>query len=574
MNVAGPDQAAGWVIALACFFINFILAGLARSAGVLYVALIELYGASREAASSPFSIRVCVRNMSGPLIGLLGQKYGIRKVTTLGGFVAGLGSILCYFAPNITYITLFWGIIHGVGFGLSSVIHMMIIGQYFDKYKASALGLGYSGDCFGSFAFPSIIELLLKNYDIKGTFLILGGIVLNVVPMAMILKKPPWLESDKKKGTFQRNILDQQEFHVEIVSSDKNGLCDKGIPNEAFESSNEGLCETAGGEEDVTSIHSNNAVPFQNPSRVYRPSLSSYSSLRSQCIRKKTSDSSDSCQENTERRGSLPPLFEKEAFSVNHQQQKEPESIIQEEDEKGDGRKSRTTSNLSQLAYDIVHRVRTASFASQCTQDGYVPAINNADCTRDNTDELTLKQQPIDEKPPEEENMLKTLMRTNAKPIFVLISMSLAVYVFLFIGVFTVIIDYATDYGISQDEGKYLIIGFSVTDLIGRLSFGQVVDRKLLKTKNYAGMTMVLMGASMAIMPFNRSFYFMMTCMCVCGLIQGGTAIMFPILVTEYMEKNEESIAMGCLNFYGGLLMLPLSSMIGKYIYYYFLNFT
>ncbi|GFT59215.1 uncharacterized protein TNCV_3891641 [Trichonephila clavipes] len=50
---------------MACFFINFIMAGLARTAGVLYVALIELYGVSREAATTPFSIRVCVRNMTG-----------------------------------------------------------------------------------------------------------------------------------------------------------------------------------------------------------------------------------------------------------------------------------------------------------------------------------------------------------------------------------------------------------------------------------------------------------------------------------------------------------------------------
>lgn len=65
MAATGPDQAFGWVIALACFFINFIMAGLARTVGILYIAIIELYGVSREAATTPFSIRVCVRNMTG-----------------------------------------------------------------------------------------------------------------------------------------------------------------------------------------------------------------------------------------------------------------------------------------------------------------------------------------------------------------------------------------------------------------------------------------------------------------------------------------------------------------------------
>ncbi|GFS78989.1 hypothetical protein NPIL_269191 [Nephila pilipes] len=85
-----------------------------------------------------------------------------------------------------------------IGFGLSTVIHMMIINHYFDKYKASALGLGYSGDCFGTFAFPVIMENLLSTYGVRGTFSILGGIVLNVIPMALLLKKPPWIKDEKR----------------------------------------------------------------------------------------------------------------------------------------------------------------------------------------------------------------------------------------------------------------------------------------------------------------------------------------------------------------------------------------
>ncbi|CAL1273233.1 unnamed protein product, partial [Larinioides sclopetarius] len=157
-------------------------------------------------ATTPFSIRVCVRNFTGPLIGILGLKYGIRISTAVGGFIAALGGILCFFAPDVFWITVFWGIIHGVGFGMSTLIHMVTINHYFDKYKASALGLGYSGDCFGTFTFPVILEYLLTNYGVRGTFLILGGIVLNVIPMALLLRKPVWIKASKKSGNFSRNI--------------------------------------------------------------------------------------------------------------------------------------------------------------------------------------------------------------------------------------------------------------------------------------------------------------------------------------------------------------------------------
>ncbi|GFT40257.1 hypothetical protein NPIL_665851 [Nephila pilipes] len=76
---------------------------------------------------------------------------------------------------------------------------------------------------------------------------------------------------------------------------------------------------------------------------------------------------------------------------------------------------------------------------------------------------------------------------------------------------------------------------------------------------------MLLMGTLLAALPLKKSFNFMMVVMCMYGLVQEGTAIMFPILVSHYMDKSEESIAMGCLNFYGGLLMLSMAPMIGYF---------
>ncbi|GFT59208.1 uncharacterized protein TNCV_3891591 [Trichonephila clavipes] len=61
----GPDQGYAWVVAIGCFFINAILVGIARSVAVLYVALVEEYGITRQQATLPFSIRVSLRNLSG-----------------------------------------------------------------------------------------------------------------------------------------------------------------------------------------------------------------------------------------------------------------------------------------------------------------------------------------------------------------------------------------------------------------------------------------------------------------------------------------------------------------------------
>ncbi|XP_035232516.1 monocarboxylate transporter 9-like [Stegodyphus dumicola] len=645
-KTAGPDQGFGWVIALICFAINFILIGVARSVGMLYVSIIEEYHVPRESALRPFSIRVAIKFLAGPLIGLLGQKYGIRRITTAGGAVAAIGSILCYFAPNIFWITVFWGVIHGLGFGLSTVLHMMIISHYFDKYKASALGLGYSGDCFGTFVFPVIIEYLLSKYDVRGTFLILGGIVLNVVPLALLLKKPPWLCEGKKR----RKVIS--------IKTQTSKTSEKTHPKELTGYKNDGFenCETDLSSspshlpKNTKSINKQNELPIYQEAVVMNSAVSllnrknnSFSSLSGSVRSNKALPEYMDCfhhRDNFERHDSLPPVLEKEAnmtetqqtenenpeytLHMNNDHERKNEMDTTSFETTGSMRKRRTSSFVGQIAQEIVHKMRSASFASQVAQDGFITNINrdnqeesepeedeqseqitnerNEDQTSidfgssnkqmgqqlilsvadmklsESSKEQNLKPQQdifrtssikkLDSfrlKPKQQMSIFKMLLKTNTKPMFILISISMAVYAFLFIGVLTIIIDYAVDHGVDHDRGKYLVIGFSVTDLIGRLSFGQVIDRKLVKMKNYSGITMLLMGTFVTVLPLNSSFNFMMVCMCMYGFVQGGTAIMFPILVTYYMEKKEESIAMGCLNFYGGILMLLMAPMIGYF---------
>ncbi|PRD21877.1 UNVERIFIED_CONTAM: Slc16a12 [Trichonephila clavipes] len=122
-----------------------------------------------------------------------------------------------------------------LGYGLCNIIHILLINQYFDKYKGAAMGFAFSGDCFGTFAFPVILELLLENYGLNGTFLILGGIALNVIPAAMLLKTPDWLEEDTKA------ILDDPESKPSKL--DACGHLNKGFISESLPNLN--VCHKA-----------------------------------------------------------------------------------------------------------------------------------------------------------------------------------------------------------------------------------------------------------------------------------------------------------------------------------------
>ncbi|KAG8192785.1 hypothetical protein JTE90_019103 [Oedothorax gibbosus] len=662
--MSGPDSGRAWLVAGACWCINFVLVGLARSVAMLYVSLVEQYGITREQATLPFSIRVSLKNLAGPLIGLLGQKYGIRRVSSAGGVIAALGCFLCYFAPNIMWVTVLWGIVHGIGFGMANVIHMLIINQYFDKYRASALGLAYSGDCFGAFAFPIIIESLVENYDVKGTFLILSAILLNIVPMTLLLKKPPWLKTSAEK------LLIKDEKSTNIPQELK------GYDNEYCLKLDEDL--TPFQEDEYCSYNPSYGhlrIPNRHNSSIQ--SSSSFSSHGESLINgsfrshiKKFVPQSDSLIPVFEKELSIFPSDKDDFFSSQRLEEDDNEMVTNADSVNQQGSqatKRRRSSSISQIASELLHKVRSASFASQVVQDGFalnlgklaselnsgsttqsqsntrlgdkdldfqvfsistgqeiVPSpgrnVSNRSSSAPLTDNVffrkSSKPQPTiletqssvensDNDPPssrviftrkenkelimtvediklseaayfsdtnpqrqlpgKQPSILKLLIQTNLKPIFVLISMSMAVFAYSFIGVGIVLIDYAGDQGISHQLAKFLVVGFSATDLLGRLVFGVVIDKKLLKMKNYVSVVMVVMGVMTASLPLNPSFNYMMVCNCLIGVAVGGIAIMFPILVNHYMDENEGAVAMGSLNFYGGILALSMAPMIGHF---------
>ncbi|GBM26107.1 Monocarboxylate transporter 5 [Araneus ventricosus] len=174
---------------------------------------------------------LCGPTLWGPLVGAIGQRYGPRDVTIAGGVFASLGIILCTFAPNVIWITILWGGMHGIGVALGNTLFQVIVTQYFEKYRATASGLALSGACFGSFVFPILTEYMLNTLGLAGSFLVTGGLVLHVLPAAIMLKEPPWIQRDIKEKTKTKNQhsnippiskrISKSTQHMSIIQEDE-----------------------------------------------------------------------------------------------------------------------------------------------------------------------------------------------------------------------------------------------------------------------------------------------------------------------------------------------------------------
>nr|XP_049695935.1 monocarboxylate transporter 12-like [Helicoverpa armigera] len=191
-STAPPDGGYGWVVVFGAFMVQFWVAGLFKSYGVLYVEIMETFPDSSESVASwiPAALSTLCLALA-PLSSALCEKYSCRVVVFIGGLFCATGLALSYFSTGLLHLLLSFGVMTGIGGGLSTTPGIVIVSQYFDKHRALANGICVSGTAAGSFVFPMLIEKLVDMYGLHGTVLLLGGGMLHVCVSATLYRPAP-----------------------------------------------------------------------------------------------------------------------------------------------------------------------------------------------------------------------------------------------------------------------------------------------------------------------------------------------------------------------------------------------
>uniref|UniRef100_A0AAG5D144 Major facilitator superfamily (MFS) profile domain-containing protein n=1 Tax=Anopheles atroparvus TaxID=41427 RepID=A0AAG5D144_ANOAO len=221
-----PDGGYGWIIVFGAFSVQFWVAGLVKSYGVLYVEIMENFpNASATTASWIPAILSALCLVLAPLSSALCQRFSCRIVVIIGGVFCGLGLTLSYFATSMYHLLFTFGILTGIGGGLSTTPGIVIVSQYFEKHRALANGITISGTAAGSFVFPMLIERLIHLFGFHGTLLILGGCMLHVcVSGALYRPLQKKQDADSQKGGTQFSSRTDFRENLGHLSSSEDHL--------------------------------------------------------------------------------------------------------------------------------------------------------------------------------------------------------------------------------------------------------------------------------------------------------------------------------------------------------------
>ena len=203
-----------WIVAVT-FLCRFIGAGAGIYAFALFFKPLQAeFNWNRGTISWAFFIFMVILGLTSPLIGRMVDRYGARKVISLGAFVAGLGFLW------LTSIQNLWSFYAGyvvIGLGMTatgSVSTTKVVSNWFTKRRGTAIGIMAAGIGVGGLALaPLIGAYLIPNFGWRASYLALALLIwVLIIPASLLVIKtrpsdiglyPDGVEATEAKPTVQ-----------------------------------------------------------------------------------------------------------------------------------------------------------------------------------------------------------------------------------------------------------------------------------------------------------------------------------------------------------------------------------
>ena len=138
-----------------------------------------------------YTVLMCSGLLTGPLIGYIAQRVGLRTV----GIVGLTGHSLAYVVLSLNTGSLVlwylsWALVAILGAGSLPIIWTGVLNNWFTKHRGKAIGITMAGTGLGAFLLPPIVEFLISNHGWRVAYRGIGlGALLISLPIVFALFK-------------------------------------------------------------------------------------------------------------------------------------------------------------------------------------------------------------------------------------------------------------------------------------------------------------------------------------------------------------------------------------------------
>ena len=162
-----------WLILGAAFTAFTIGAGLMHSYAVFLIAFIEEFGWSRGETSIAYSVSQLVAGGSSPLVGMLVDRLGPRRLLLLGGGLLVLGLAASAFIAHLWQIVVLYGVVMTFGANcLGLVVFVPLLSRVFVRQRGMAISIVQSANGFARAVSAPTVQLMISGIGWRTTYLV------------------------------------------------------------------------------------------------------------------------------------------------------------------------------------------------------------------------------------------------------------------------------------------------------------------------------------------------------------------------------------------------------------------
>ena len=157
-----------------------------------------------------YTVLMCSGLLTGPLIGYIAQRVGLRTV----GIVGLIGHSLAYVVLSLNTGSLMlwylsWALVAILGAGSLPIIWTGVLNNWFTKHRGKAIGITMAGTGLGAFLLPPIVGFLIANHGWRTAYRGIGlGALLISLPIVFALFKEKPDSSTATDGEVMANKVE------------------------------------------------------------------------------------------------------------------------------------------------------------------------------------------------------------------------------------------------------------------------------------------------------------------------------------------------------------------------------
>jgi MFS family permease len=184
-RLPGHPALVPWIVVGAVWVTLAIASGLYFSFPVFFVALLEEFGWSRGATAAAFSISSIVQGVLSPVVGMLVDRLGPRRVMLAGACLLGGACVLSSRVGSLWSLYLLVGVLAAAGVcAVSWVPSGALIARWFAERRGSMMGLAFSGMGAGVLVVGPLAQWLIAGHGWRAAYVVLGtGTLIALVPL-------------------------------------------------------------------------------------------------------------------------------------------------------------------------------------------------------------------------------------------------------------------------------------------------------------------------------------------------------------------------------------------------------